>query len=407
MNKTANIELDIKAIANPEISLLLCCSRTRLNDSIIEQINSLVQRNLDWDYLISIAARHGMLALLFNSLNNTRPEAIPENIFNKLRSYFQDNIRRNLLLTSQLLKILEIFQANNIQAVPFKGPMLAVSVYGNPAYRQFCDLDILVHQKDFTKAKQLLLQFGYYSCLSELDRMFVYNHAFQTSFRHSNGFNIDLHWGIAPRKPGHHSKFNCLWNNLVSISIGGKSVPSFSPESTLIIQCINAAKEQRYNQTLKQICDINETIRTYPELSWNTVLRQARQLRFTRLVLIGLFLTQKLYGTILPNEVMKIIVSSPTIQKLTEESKQHLFLEANKFENDFVKSYFINKYNFQTTEPRDRLFFLFDKIITPHGEDRQFVTLPPSFYYLYYLIRPIRLIGKSKVIFKRSSPKNL
>ena len=407
MNLSLNQKLqDIlgDAIAQPEISLLLCCSRTRLNHSIEKQINLLVQQDIDWKYLISLASRHGVLPLLFNSLNNTCPEAIPQEILSNLRSFFQQNIQRNLLLTSQLLKILEIFRANGVNAVPFKGPMLAVSVYGNPAYRQFSDLDIFVHKKDFLKAKQFLLRNQYQLHLTKLEEIFLSNHAFQTSFHHLNGIsNIDLHWGIAPRKPRFHSRFNCLWSNLESVSIGGKSVLSFSPESTLVIQCINATKEA-HRQLLKQNCDINEIIQKYPSLSWDTVLHQAQQLGCKRLVLIGLHVTQKLYGTILPDEVMKNIASLPTIEQLSEELKQRFFLDADELEKNVAKSYFINKHNFKTTELRDRIPYLIDKIITPHAEDRQFVSLPPSLYYLYYLIRPIRLIGQSKVLFRQRTP---
>ena len=80
-------------------------------------------------------------------------------------------------------------------------------------------------------------------------------------------------------------------------------------------------------------------------------------------------------------------------------------LDANQLE--FAKSYFINKYNFQTTDPQDRLLFAFDKIITPHAEDREFINLPPFLYYLYYLVRPIRLIGKSKVLFRPNSSRDV
>ena len=392
------------AISHPEISLLLCCSQTRLDNAIEKQINSLVQQDIDWDYLITLASRHGVLPLLFNSLNNICPKAIPKEVLSNLRSFSQKNIQRNLLLTNQLLKILEIFRVNGIDAVPFKGPMLAASVYGNLAYRQFSDLDILVHKKDFLKAKQLLLCNQYQIHLSKMEEIFLSNHAFQTSFQHLNGMsNIDLHWGIAPRKPRLHSRFDCLWSNLESVSIAGKSVLSFSPESTLVIQCINATKEA-HRQLLKQNCDINEIIQKYPNLSWDTVLHQAQQLGCRRLVLIGLHVTQKLYGTILPDQIMKNIASLPIIKQLSEELKQRFFWDADELEKNFAKSYFINKHNFQTTELRDRIPYLIDKIITPHAEDRQFVSLPPSLYYLYYLIRPIRLIGQSKVLLKPRLP---
>jgi len=405
-----NISLEQKSktvfddkIVKPEVTLILCCSRTRLSDSIKKQINLLVKQGIDWQYLISLAHRHSVLPLLFNSLNSTCPESIPLNILTNLRSYFQSNAHHNLFISSKLVKISNIFQGNGINAVPFKGPSLAISVYGNPSLRQFCDLDILVQHKDFTKAKKLLLSHEYYLNLPKLNEIFVSNHAFQTPFHHSSGrFSLDLHWGVAPRRPRFHSRFNCLWNDLGSISIGTHLISSFSQESTLVIQCINATKEP-YRQSLKQICDINEIIQTYPNLSWDIVLYQARKLGCRHLVLIALYLTQMLYETSLPTELMKEISSLSSVQKLAKELRQSLLIDDTKSEANFDKRLYINKYNFQTIELRDKFLFSIDKIITPHSEDRQFISLSPLLYYLYYLIRPIRLIISLKTLYKRTS----
>lgn len=387
-------------VISSEINLLLCCSQTRLDNSVRQKINFLVKQQIDWEYLVSLATRHEVLPLLFNSLNAISPETIPIPIFEKLKVYFQSNVKRSLFLTSQLLRTISILQKNGINAVPFKGPMLAASVYGNPAYRQFSDLDIIVPQKCFYKAKELLLSNQYQSYLTKLEELFIFNHAFQIPLCHTNGmFSLDLHWGIAPRKPRRNSGFSCLWDNLSSIFLGGQLVPNFSPESTLLIQCINATKEP-HQQSLKQICDINETIQAYPDLCWDIVLHQAHQFGCRRLVLIGLYLTQKLYGTILPDEIIEQILALPIVRTLAEELKQRFLKDAGRLKEDFTKTYFVNKYNFQTTETRDQLLFIFDKIITPHAEDRQFITLPSSLYYLYYLVRPIRLIGGYKIFWR-------
>lgn len=387
-------------VTSLEINLLLSCSQTRLDNSVKQKINFLLKQQIDWEYLVSLATRHGVLPLLFNSLKATSSEIVPTPIFEKLKIYFQSNAKRSLFLTSELLRTITILQKNGINAVSFKGPMLAASVYGNLAYRQFSDLDIIVPPKDFYIAKELLLSHQYKSYLTKLEEIFIFNHAFQIPLSHTNGmFSLDLHWGIAPRKPRQNSSFSCLWSNLSSVSLGGQLVPNFSPESTLLIQCINATKEP-YQQLLKQICDINETIQVYPDLCWDIVLHQAQKLGCRHLVLIGLCLTQKLYGTILPDEIVDQILAIPVVEIFAEESKQRFLKDASQLKENFTKTYFVNKYNFLTTEPRDRLWFLFDKIITPHAEDRNFITLPSSFYYLYYLIRPIRLIGGYKIFWR-------
>jgi hypothetical protein len=119
----------------PEIELLLCCARTQPSPEIGQQIQTLAQQSLDWSYLLQTAARHSVLPLLYQNLKTLCPEAVPKPVLSELRNFFHTNAAHNLFLTQELLKILKLFQDNDIPAIPFKGPVLAVSVYGN--YRHY------------------------------------------------------------------------------------------------------------------------------------------------------------------------------------------------------------------------------------------------------------------------------
>jgi hypothetical protein len=69
-----------------------------------------------------------------------------------LRARFEEIARKNLRFTAELIRILNCLESHGIAAIPFKGPTLAESVYGNLALREFSDLDILVRQSDFPRA---------------------------------------------------------------------------------------------------------------------------------------------------------------------------------------------------------------------------------------------------------------
>lgn len=145
----------------PEIELLLCCARTQPSPEIGQQIQTLAQQSLDWSYLLQTAARHKVLPLLYQNLKTLCPEAVPKPVLSELRNFFHTNAAHNLFLAQERLKILKLFQDNDIPAIPFKGPVLAASVYGNLALRQFGDLDILVNPKDTIKARELLITQDY------------------------------------------------------------------------------------------------------------------------------------------------------------------------------------------------------------------------------------------------------
>lgn len=379
----------------PEIKLLLYCTKTKINFEVIKEIRSILNQDLDWNYLLQIASYHQVLSLLYFNFNQTFSELVPPQVLAQLRHFFGINAKRNLFLAKELILLLKLFEDNNIQAFPFKGAVLADYAYGNLALRQFSDLDILVKKKDFFKAKKLLISQQYKPQLTKLEEIFVSEHAFQAPFLNPNGIvSLDLHWGLAPKRPRHYSRFNCLWNNPESVSLAGQLFPTFSPESMLIIQCINAVKEPQ-KLLLKKICDVAEIIRAYPNLDWEKVFVQAQQLGCERLILTGLALTHKLYEMPLPDEVLSKISSISIVQELSEELKQLFFHQANHPEKILKQDYLTNKYLFQTTEPQDRFLYLVDKIITPHNNDKEVISLPPALYFLYYLIRPIRLATES------------
>lgn len=173
-------------ITRPEIELLLCCARTQIDPSTQERIKELLQEKIDWKYLIQTSARHKVMPLLYRSLNTTCPELVPKSILSQLRNFFYTNAQRNLFVTAELIKLLTLFQEHEIPAIPFKGPLLSVSVYGNLALRQFTDLDILIDSKNLLKAKALLLS-QEYSLTGEL--------SWESNFISRNHqINVDLHW---------------------------------------------------------------------------------------------------------------------------------------------------------------------------------------------------------------------
>ncbi|MBE9038107.1 nucleotidyltransferase family protein [aff. Roholtiella sp. LEGE 12411] len=110
--------------AGAEIELLLCCSRSHIVPETVERIKTLLQQDIDWTYLIQTAASQGVIPLLYQSLKATCSEAVPEIILTQLRSYYHTNAVHNLLLTQELLKLLELLKEHDIYAIPFKGPYL-------------------------------------------------------------------------------------------------------------------------------------------------------------------------------------------------------------------------------------------------------------------------------------------
>jgi hypothetical protein len=145
----------------PEVQLLLCCARTQMDTVNAERISALLQENIEWSYLLEMAFRHHVMPLLYRSLETVCPTAIPETARIELKAQLQVGIQGNLFLTKELLHLLALFNQHGLLAIPYKGPVLAVSVYGDLMLRPSSDLDILVYERDIVQAVDLLTACSY------------------------------------------------------------------------------------------------------------------------------------------------------------------------------------------------------------------------------------------------------
>lgn len=114
---------DFKATLRPEAALLLCCARLDLQSGDREKIVRLLETDLDWTYLLDMAARHGLRPLLFRHLNAIASAGVPKAIFARLWASHESTNRRNHAMAKELLKILALLDANGIAAIPYKGPL--------------------------------------------------------------------------------------------------------------------------------------------------------------------------------------------------------------------------------------------------------------------------------------------
>lgn len=94
--------------------------------------------------MIQLARKEQVLTLVYQNLLENYPQYIPENITIQLKNYSQMRTVWNLQATKQMCDLMKLFQAEGIKVIPFKGAVLASTVYENLALREFCDLDLLI-----------------------------------------------------------------------------------------------------------------------------------------------------------------------------------------------------------------------------------------------------------------------
>jgi len=379
----------------PEITLLLSSSRVTIDPKHAHRIRELSQNNIDWDYLLSLAGRHGLMPLLFHRLNSICHEAVPSSILSRLKNHFNANLGYNRFLTGELLKLLNLFENHGIPAVPFKGPVLASSIYGDLSLRQFSDLDILIHKQEFNKVKGLLLSHGYLPIyqLNNPQEAASIRLRGQFHFRQEKtGVDLEMFWEFGPKGLSFPVNLHHLWKRLEKVSFFGKEILAFSPEDLLHILCFHGYKHAW--EGLGWICDVAGLIRNHREMDWNLVIEEASRLGTERILFLGLYLAKNLLDIDLPDYVLQKVQSDTKIKSLAWMVYRHLFSGRNGSLGNVERS-FLHLRSLKTLWKRFQYFYYV--AIPPSFVEFEILKLPSSLFFLYYLIRPFRLLGKYSV----------
>ena len=153
--------MSLRSEHDRERELLLCCARTQASPQTVSRLRYLATQNLDWDYLFNLARRHALIPLLYVNLAREGADLIPYSFLAKLKMQYQENYARNIILTNELCRLIDIFKQAGIEAIPYKGPALALFAYGDLGLRRFVDLDLIVKKSDVPRARDLLFKEDY------------------------------------------------------------------------------------------------------------------------------------------------------------------------------------------------------------------------------------------------------
>lgn len=337
----------------PEDQLLLVCSRTNVSSDQKEEIKRIVAGPLDWAIVLEQARRHCVVPLVQRSLHFATSHNVPHEVQDLLQKAVRQIAFHNLQRTRELIRVLHLFEAHNIQALPFKGPVLAAHIYGNLTLRQFADLDIMIKKRDLVHARSLLLQEGYtpdkaLANVEDLSAFAAKNHDYR--MWRGESVMLELAWQLQTRPFAFPPLNDDWWQTLGLKPFGGYQIRTLTTEQLLLLLCVHGSKHMW--ERLIWVCDVAEILRTQ-QIDWSLLCSEARRLNVERMLRLGLSVAHELLDAPLPEDILQATTADTTISKLRSHALELLFREGELSSHTTMK---IALYRFWMIDRfRDRL----------------------------------------------------
>ncbi|MGH9710573.1 MAG: nucleotidyltransferase domain-containing protein [Candidatus Acidiferrales bacterium] len=374
-----------------EVQVLVLCARKQMDAVQRRRLSELVARTPDWALLQHLAGENGLLSLLQKHLLEAAPSSIPPHVLEHISQQSRENALRGLFLSAELLRILDKFRERDIQAVPYKGPVLAARAYGSPSLRQFDDLDIVTPQKFMPVIYEAMDSLDYQARLPR-DRFMEDPEAIPGEYvfvHRISGAMVELHTEWTLRHFPVRPDVEAMVRRSMVLSVDGKDVPAFLKEDDLLMLAVHGAKD--FWARLIWVADIAELVKQSPSVDWESVIAEANRLKVTRMLNLGLSLAREIVGLGLPPELVNQIEADGVAKRLTRQLSAHLVSGGSLPNGLFQRSL----YRIRMIEgPWGGLRYWARLSTAPAEEDWEMTDIPSGFSISYKLLRPFRLWEK-------------
>ncbi len=341
-------------------------------------------RALDWHFILQRLRAEEAWPLFYRNLSVLGCPGVPASVRETMHYLAKMNALRNTLLTEELVRLLQLVGDAGIPVIPLKGVALAESIYGDPSLRVCSDIDFLVPRQAAGRAVRLLLAEGFEdaenkSTIADIGLLLNSNIEYVlVSRKQGFSFTYELHWDVAWRWRGNDSIIDDLWAEAGRHVYWGTEGHELSPEWQLLYLALHAARHQW--QGLKWLVDIHEVI-LCSRFEWKKLRAKAERLGLERILFLTLGACHTVLRTPMPQDfsatkLPKWLKLFPARSNPADIWEQNLFP---------VRLF-----------PRlsEKLRYLARVLLVPTLAEQRDLGLPQFLRFLYYPLRPLRLVCK-------------
>jgi Uncharacterised nucleotidyltransferase len=301
-DKHGNGPFEIAVNCSPEFRLALACARWPLQSQERDEIRALASAPVDWNRFVRTIRHHQILPLAYRNLHDCLTEDRSPIIAMLLPQLFSLT-RRSRNQITEMIQIVELFEAAGVEPIALKGAVLSKLAFGDPAMRTCVDLDLLVSAARVSDVDRLMRE-AHYNRIApaasltsrRLDHYLKYHKHF-VYVSETREMVVEIHWRLFS------SAF--LWSesgneplSTMSVEVGTRALKTLSRIDLFLYLCVHGAIHRF--AILKWIADIAAMLRAMTREEFAQVVARASSLGVTAERVAALVLIERMLSVSAP-----------------------------------------------------------------------------------------------------------
>ena len=342
----------------------------------------------DWDDALDMLHAHGLVPWLARALH---VGAVDTTIAERIRREAARCAAGSLAQLHQLVRISRLFAQEGIVALPYKGPLLSLQLYGDAALRESTDLDIVVPREHFAAARRILVANGFPSRHghSESRERLLFGWLGHAPFGTSDHF-IELHWRFAPAQFPFALTVRDATARATPIVVGGTPLPMMDERDLIVLLAMHGTRH--FFERLEWLAGFWRLVRN-DRHSVSELLSHAASLRARRMLLVAVAMSTQALGATPGDEWRRAIALDGRAQRIARRMHDGVVAFSTRG-IPFPDGIELQRLYGALVDGRvDGIRLMIAAALMPTEREWELVRLPDMLLSTYRVLRPLRLAG--------------
>jgi hypothetical protein len=367
--------------------LLIACARHAAGLASATEVRDAAATVDDWTEVERRASAHGLVPWLARAL--PQADGASSDAHAPLIASANASAGRTLAQVRRLGEVVGALANVGVTALPYKGPVLSLQLYGDLALRQSVDLDLVVPFDAYDVARAALVRHDLpprwgHSPRQEHTLFAWLGHA---PFGKGDDF-VELHWRFADRRFPFTLDARDALRRAQQRRIAGRMLPLMAADDLLAVLSMHAARH--LFERLEWVSGVTRLLLAAP-MAPAALMARAHALRARRTLAVSVNVAARLLDFPLDDAWRRALADDPAAEPLAERMVRELEAHELRDVPSLDGAALVRRYGELVDTRMDRARLFVRAALDPTAKDQEAVALPDALAPLHRVIRPLRL----------------